>query len=607
MNYACLLLPTIIFCYVSRKISTTYVNRIKLFKSILYDYLIGNIIINSLVIGLLLIKGYDGIIIDSLNNNTIFSIKYIVSSSFIALLLPFLLKKTRNNLNTETIANIDNKKLRNIEIVKSSAIIIFTVLMGSLHLIRCFNNSFWLDEGNTIIIARERFWDMLNLLALVFGHAPFQYAVECLFWHTFGESGFIFHFASTLPYFIVLVVSVTIVRKLFGNIASIILTTLCSLLDCAIIYNLEVRMYAWCELFILLAFLMDYCVYLTNKGKYYFLMSLFSIGAVYSHYFALASIGIIYLFLFLYKIIYRKFFDVIKVIISGGSVLIILLPWIIYVKIKRGVVIPDWGFPVLSWRQCFSFIFYSDYSKFLFIFFIITSLLVFFYDLGFIKKTSNRFRINLQYPHITKQIADKWIWELSGVCGVLGTIVFSQIYSMLVFPITTYRFLYLCFVIIWLLFSINISNMKSNKIIALILVVFIISTNMPKYYATVVQEINIDHRLRKVLSSTEEIDENDIIYTNMMDIFWTVSRIYYPRTQCVAFENPKYNTPDMPIICENRQGWLFIQYPITTDLQDYLQSLGKKARLVDNGILIIDNGLFGMENVFIYKIINLDK
>ena len=612
MNYIALLLPSVLFCYTSKKLTNkSNIHKARNYCDLLINYLTGLILINVFLIGSRLILGYEGILVNDLTLSLTFSIKYFFEGTILALILPFFIKYIKERLiqneKNEVILGENNSSGVAVKFVLIAS---YAIFLGLLHFIRCFNYSFWLDEGYTIIGARANFSNMINYV-ISLGNTPFIYIIESLFYHTFGESGFWFHFAATSPYFIILFVSITVLRKWFGNVTSVVFITFCSLLQCAVVYNLEVRMYAWCELFILLSFLSCYQIYTKNENKHYFFMFLFSLGAVYSHYYSLASIGILYLFLLFYKIFYSKAIDIIKVIVSGSSVLLFLSFWILLVKTLNYSVITNYRLQNISWSNCFEFIFLSKYSFFLLACFVITTISSLIYDIHTIKlkKASNNMdSVVPKKTYFTKHDAiQKWYWEISGICGVLLTIVFAQIFSRLFYPIIFLRYLYVCYVIIWLLFASNISKLRYSKIIASILIIFIFSTCWNNYYSTVTREFHIDKQLKKTLSSTKEIDSNDVIYTNMMDMLWTISMVYYPTTECRGFGYPRWNTPDIPKIYEDRQGWLFLSNPIQEDLQKYLRNLKKKAVLIDDGVITIDNGFFGIENAFIYKIIDLDE
>lgn len=244
----------------------------------------------------------------------------------------------------------------------------YAVVMALHHLIRVFDDCFWGDEGIVVQAARMSWRAMLRYVA-VNGHSPFYYTSAWICVNVFGESGFIYHLSATLPYFITVVFIATLVRRWFGNKASAILVTLSTLLGSAVTYNLEIRMYAWCQMFLFTTYLMLYGLYMTKKDIYLLMMSIGSLGAVYSHYFALASIGLLYLVLLVYiaKIRYR---DIRKALLSGGAVVLLLLPWLVFAKKAKGVVMSDYRIEGVNWHACLEFIFHSRSSMLLLVFFL---------------------------------------------------------------------------------------------------------------------------------------------------------------------------------------------------------------------------------------------
>lgn len=95
-------------------------------------------------------------------------------------------------------------------------------------------------------------------------------------------------------------------------------------------------MYAWCQMFIFIAYLMLYGVLKTKKDIYYLLMAICSLGAVYSHYFALASIGFMYIILLFYMI-KTSICDI------KGFCIRRFWPWLVYTIIERGEVMANYN------------------------------------------------------------------------------------------------------------------------------------------------------------------------------------------------------------------------------------------------------------------------
>ena len=313
-----IIFPGLFFCFLREKIlKIDYSTIIDNFVKKLFISLCGIVLVYLLftAVYLFCLKKTD-VILEKFNTSALFSVKYIIFGCIISFLLIYLEKIV--GLKDKYVFKIYSKRscLSFFEKNKLSILCLYTTFLAGLHFVRCFDNSFWVDEGIVITFARKDWFEMLRSVAEL-NHSPFHYAFAWGLVKIFGESGFIFHISSTLGYFILLLVSITIIRKWFGYKTSFIFVTLCSLLPNAIIYNLEVRMYAWTQLFIIASFIMTYGIIVYKKNKYYLLFTLFSIMAAYSHYFSLASIFTFYAILLIYTILnYRR--KIIALFLSWG-------------------------------------------------------------------------------------------------------------------------------------------------------------------------------------------------------------------------------------------------------------------------------------------------
>jgi hypothetical protein len=328
MGIICLFFPASIYCALRHKINYKECEwNIKQVLYLLLEYICGNIMINWLIMcSRWLIKGNSGDVYTEIINRNDFAVKYLFLAVALAIILVFVEQYVKNRISIN--CNRVSVKISNLQ--KKVVVIFFALLYAGHNFIRMFDSSVWGDEAIVVNFARESWGRMLERVA-EYGHSPFHYAVAWIFRRLFGESGIVFHLSATLPYFIILILAITIISKWFGYKAAIILMTLASLLECAVKYNLEIRMYTWCELFIFVAYLMLFQIYKTQKIRYYILMMLSSIAAVYTHYFALASIGIMYFVLFVYVCLKNRK-RIISVILSGGTVLVTLVPWLVFAK-----------------------------------------------------------------------------------------------------------------------------------------------------------------------------------------------------------------------------------------------------------------------------------
>lgn len=491
---------------------------------------------------------------------------------------------------------------------KNVSLCVYAFTLGMLNFLRMFDNSVWGDEGLVVIACRLSFADLISYVILN-GHTPFHYVVAWSFVKVFGESGFVYHLSATLPYFIILLLSVTIIKKWFGIKTSFIFITFCSLLKCSTILNLEIRVYAWCSLFCLISFLFAYKIYFTHKFKYFVLLGIFASLAAYAHYFSLASIGLIY-FGILLKIAFQykfsKYYEYIKFFVASGTFLVLFIPWIIYVKHVKQEVISDYHIAEASWSSCFNFIF-SSAPKFtsIFLFFLWLTIPIVYYCKKFnlfnlTKSSDSVLSINFCYNNLSfKCNCSRYIyWLLTGYFAVLGTIIASQMFSIIFFPITIDRYLYVCFIIAWLILAIELSSICKSKYVFAAVLTTIILLLSPYYVKTSYTEYNNNSLLSKTLSKTKSIiTKKDFIYTDIVHFAWTVSESYFPKIPHQLFGHEEWWGPiELPHLDEQTTYYLFLSQPITQSIQNNLKLQNRSADL------IVDNGYIGTGAVWVYYV-----
>lgn len=599
MAIAAMLFPGMIFCFTRHKLFGYKIeNNFESIKNALFEYLCGTVFINVFILYLrYVLKQESRNIYENLNLYSVFAIKYLMCGILLAVIIPFIEKYCRERI--QIIAQEKFKCKRKTSSKMYGVGIMYVIVLGMHHFVRLFDNSFWGDEGLTIVASRMSWDGMLQYVAQL-GHSPFHYAVAWFSNVLFEESGFMYHLISALPYFVILIVSMTVVWKWYGVETMVVFTTLTTFLESAITYNLEVRMYAWCQMFVFLAFLVAYKLFETKRGRYFVLLTLFSLGAVYSHYFALASIGLIYVVLLFYYI-KENWHKVWQVFLSGGSILVGFAPWIIYNYSVAGRVMSNYSMPEVEWRTCFEWVFYSRYSMALLLFFFFTLFVCFVYELGIVsfsrKNEITNIIVNLDITNL--KFSAELMWILSGLCGVFGTIVISKIISSIVFPIIMHRYLYPAFIIIWLLLGVTISKCKLKKFFAVFIVVLVLSSCYPTYQYMVTNERANDERLAVTLEKTLPLmQENACIYTDIVHFSWTIRSVYYPNIPHVLFGQPSWGSElELPSLDSAKENWLFLGNPISETVMLNLQAQNKNVELV------VDYGYIGTGNVWIYRVV----
>ena len=182
---------------------------------------------------------------------------------------------------------------------------VYAFLLFLMNFIRIFDNAFWGDEVFSIRLAQMTVGDMAATAADV--HPPLYYLFVQLLYHVFGSSGVTYHLSALLPYAVIMMIGCTIVKKHFGVIPSVVLITMASLMKNAVRHNVEVRMYALAAMCVLIAYLAFYMVIQENKRINWIIFCIFSLGASYTHYYALLSVAFLYAMLIPMAIFRKKY------------------------------------------------------------------------------------------------------------------------------------------------------------------------------------------------------------------------------------------------------------------------------------------------------------
>lgn len=173
---------------------------------------------------------------------------------------------------------------------------IYAVILFALNFVRIFDNNFWADEAFTTNLVANTVPVIIQKTAADV-HPPLYYLIVKLGYTLAGNQGWMFHLISLFPCAIILIFSLTAIWNRFGKETAVILITLAALSKNAVRYNVEVRMYSWGALFVLLSF---YCLYLIldeESTKHYILFTLSSLAAAYTHYYCLVSVAFFYVVL----------------------------------------------------------------------------------------------------------------------------------------------------------------------------------------------------------------------------------------------------------------------------------------------------------------------
>ncbi len=406
--------------------------------------------------------------------------------------------------------------------------IIYGIILFLLNFARIYDNNFWGDEAFSIRLAKMSIADMLVATANDV-HPPLYYLLLIVVYRLFGNYGWAYHLASLIPLVIMLIFSLTVIWKRFGRQTSFIFITLIGISNIAIQYNVEVRMYSLAFMFVLFSFYGF--LKLLNGEKYgmpLFIMA--SLGAAYSHYYAMMSVAFFYLALFIYTL--KKQFNINKLIACYACTVVGYMPWML--QMMRTFKRTSEGFWLTFFPGYLSGIqYYYDSPNKLYSYgmFIITILLVIFLIIRDTKIISivkkDKYEVTLDYSCKATTKLTKWL--LWGILAGFGTLVLGELISTYIRPSFLPRYLYPVASVVWLTLGVSVTQLKKKDFATILIVIVSLIVYVPNYFKIYREGKASDQAGTRICTTMQEqMEDTDIILTNVSDMNWTVLDYYFP-------------------------------------------------------------------------------
>ncbi len=464
-------------------------------------------------------------------------------------------------------------------------IYIYAAILIFINIIRVFDNNFWGDEVFSIKLANFSLFDMLKATAQDV-HPPLYYLVLSAFTKILGNHGWVYHFVSVVPYLCVTFFIVSIIRKRFGYGAAYLFLSLVSLAKPSVIYNVEVRMYSLAFLMVLLAYY-GLLLILENRRIGNAVFVICSLGAAYTHYYAMFSVAFFYLLLLLWAIKNR---EKTRQIIGIYLVTVIgYLPWLASLITSFSRTKDDfWMTKYPSILECVRYLFDSD---------------IFLYSYGMIVIT-----LVLTVMHVFRgkdteresqseaQLSIETVWMIWGLVAVFGTLCMGELISVLVRPSFLQRYLYPVMGVIWLVLCVGISKIPHRNIVFALLISLSLMVYIPSYYNIYREDRANDLKcIETQIQMLEFVREDDILLTNITHLSWTVLGYYFPGVESVGIERG-YDQFD-----KGTRYWLLWKKELKNKDIKWLRSNGYQAKE------ILNNGYLGENEFYLYELIVDDK
>ena len=348
------------------------------------------------------------------------------------------------------------------------------IIMLGYMLVSPFNNMIiHVDEFFTISVLNFPITDLITVISHDV-HPPFHYLLLKIVSDIAGIFGpgvnklFIYKIVSIIPYAIILVLSATKIKNRYGYFtAGLFAFTMAVMSEFLVNYTI-VRMYSWAMLFVILAFIFLRDVIDNNDPKSWGLLTLFSVLAAYTHYFAAIPIVCIYLCLLIY--LYKE--DKEKLKYWGISVIcgiVLFAPWIFALFGQVTSVSENFWIPEITFKTILGFLgYFVTASRHL-----VTGLVAIVIFIILLVYTARR------YNEMEKK--DRF-YMTCGLMAYLGTIIIGTLFSVLVKPIMVDRYLLPSAAILWFAIAFMLGKIEDKKvfIISFVLVLLLIAGGISK-------------------------------------------------------------------------------------------------------------------------------
>lgn len=449
------------------------------------------------------------------------------------------------------------------------------LIMLGKSLMLCFSNDIWYDELFTVGLAEHSYGELVRLTAADV-HPPLYYCIVKLFSDLCKliapGAGTIIpaKIISVLPYFILLVYAVTLIRKRFGMFAGGMFLFCVTAMPQLSAYTVEMRMYGWALLFVTAAFLHagEWIRIGVNQKKAHFLhgaaFTLYGVAAAYTQYFACVAVVMVYLcvllaFWFRDRRRIREWFFCVAVSVAC------YVPWLSALVGQLGAVSENYWILPLTWRSlggCVKFLMKPAFSNdrvntvlavILFAAYFILwcrwALKVYYYRRELKKGGENTDGI-LETDNVVKtesgESLARFAFATAGVMVLAGLVAFGFAASFLIRPIFVYRYMIPAAGCFWLAFVLSLDDVlciptgmahtgdgigrRTISYVAGIVIVFLIaSIGLRDYRAFMGEE---EYKIR-LMAETEEalarIGPQDSVLYNF-DQVQAVTGYYLPET-----------------------------------------------------------------------------
>lgn len=456
-----------------------------------------------------------------------------------------------------------------------------SLIMLGKSVMLCFSSDIWYDELFTVGLAEHSYGELVRLTAADV-HPPLYYCTVKLFTDLckliIPGAGTVIpaKIVSVLPYFILLLYAVTLIRRRFGLFVGGLFLFCVTAMPQLPAYTVEMRMYGWAMLFVTAAFLHGYALvesYVncqTEVGKrrrkrahvlHAAAFVLYGLAAAYTQYFACVAVVTVY-FCLLLAFWFQDRRRIKEWLIYVGISVIAYVPWLFALAGQLNAVSENYWILPLSWRSlggCVKFLMKPAFANetvntvlavILFAAYVGLwcrwLLKLYHYSREKKKKGENIGNKEKSKSHAERESlvvscsedeeggASRFWLATAGIAVLAGLVAFGFAASFLIRPIFVYRYMIPAAGCFWLGFALCLNEMLCKpkaafRAVGVALTVLVIMIGLRDYRAFMGEE---EYKIR-LMAETEEalamIGPQDSVLYNF-DQVQAVTGYYLPQT-----------------------------------------------------------------------------
>lgn len=451
---------------------------------------------------------------------------------------------------------IKERKISGREIIGWLLICLSTGLLGrSIRL--CFSPDIWYDELFTVSMAEHSYGELVRFTAADV-HPPLYYIIVKFFLELCklivpGTGAVIpAKLLSTLPYLLLLLYSVTWIRKWWGIFTGGLFLFCVTAMPQLPAYTVEVRMYGWALFFVTAAFWhAQGCLTENRRYLHGAAFVLYSLAAAYTQYFAAVAAGMVYLYLLVMFLCrdrsrLREWFCYAAVSVIG------YVPWLFALAGQISAVRENYWILPLSWRSlggCVKFLMKPAFANNVLntvlavvLFAAYAAVVGYPVTLEFVSRI--RGKEKKLYHNDREMQKLRTAYMLAGVVVLAGLVAFGFAASILIRPVFVYRYMIPALGCFWFSFALGADNIlcksenreqnkevlcKLKAALALFLIAFIIVVGLRDYRAFRGEEEYKIVSMRETEAALSLIAPEDTVIYNF-DQVQAVTAYYLPQS-----------------------------------------------------------------------------